>query len=167
MDQRFFPYDKNYILKQVQQDLEPDLLTQLIQYSKVAYHHLYNPLGLNDDTSIRVRNYEKNQLIYLHTFYTTISGIYRFKFGNNQLEFLWDGRTHYEKYCEEWKEGFVQWMKEFCQKPQFLKAVLAATVFCKNRRQGELAENRLRIFVNSHFDVKVYKNRGIVPMKVA
>lgn len=167
MDQRFFPYDKNYILKQVQQDLESDLLTHLIQFSKIAYHQFCNPLGLNDDTSIRISSYEKNQLIYLHQFYVTLSGVYRYKFGDNQLEFLWDGKSHYEKYAEDWREGFVHWTKDFCQKPQFLKAVLAATVFCKNRRQGEMAENRLKIFINSQFEVKMYKKRGLVAMKVA
>lgn len=167
MDHRFFPYDKNYILKQVQNDLEPDLLTELIRFSKVAYQELYNPLGLNDDTSIQVSRYDKNQLIYLHTFYTVLSGIYRYKFGNNQLELIWDGRSHYDKYCEEWTEGFNKWVRTFCSNQQFLKAVLAATVFCKTRRQGELAENRLKVFLNSQFDVKVHRQRGIVPMKVA
>lgn len=167
MDQRFFPYDKNYILKQVQSDLEPELLTELIGLSKQAFQQVYNPLGLNDDTSIKISRYEKNQLIYLHTFYTSLSGVYRYKFGNNQLELIWDGRSHYDKYCEEWSAAFTSWMRGFCSNPQFLKAVLAATVFCKNRRQGELAEIRLKVFLNAQFDVKVHRQRGIVPMRVA
>ncbi|WOK05814.1 hypothetical protein RT717_22325 [Imperialibacter roseus] len=166
-DHRFFPYDKNLILKQAQAHLEADLLTELISISKSAYQQVYNPLGLNDDTSLRIESYEKNQLIYLHTFYTSLCGIYRYKFGNNQLELIWDGSSHFEKYSREWTERFVIWCTEFGQNPQFLKAVLAATVFCKNRRQGELAENRLRVFLNSQFEVRVHKLRGIVPMKVA
>lgn len=167
MEQRFFPYDKNYILKEVQTEKEADLLTELIRIAKQAYHRLHNPLGLNDDTSLRVENYEKNQLIYLHSFYVSLSGIYRYKFGNNQLEFIWDGTSHHEKYGAEWEAAFVDWCQTFSHNAQFLKAVLAATVFCKSRRQGELAENRLRVFLNGQFDVRVHKSRGIVPMKVA
>ena len=166
-DHRLFPYDKNLILKQAQADLEADLLTELIHISKMGYQQVYNPLGLNDDTSLRVENYEKNQLIYLHSFYTSLCGIYRYKFGSNQLELIWDGRSHYDKYSSEWSEAFVKWCREFSLTPQFLKAVLAATVFCKNRRQGEMAENRLRVFLNGQFEVRVHKARGIVAMKVA
>ncbi len=166
-DHRYFPYDKNLILKQAQADQEAELLTQLIHISKIGYQQVYNPLGLNDDTSLRIESYEKNQLIYLHTFYTSLCGIYRYKFGNNQLELIWDGSSHHEKYSREWKECFVNWCTEFCRTPQFLKAILSATVFCKNRRQGEIAENRLRVFLNSQFEVRVHKLRGIVPMKVA
>ena len=90
-----------------------------------------------------------------------------YKYGENQLGFLWDGRDHTEKYKEDWSHTFHQWTDDFCRHELFLQAVLDLTVFLPANRHADLAENRMNHFVLKHFDVKIHKSRGIVQMKVA
>ena len=93
--------------------------------------------------------------------------MYRYKFGDSQLEFVWDGRDHFEKYKIDWTEIFKRWTGEFCQQELFLNAVLDLSVFLPDNRQAPLAENRMNHFILRQFELKIHKSRGIVEMKVA
>lgn len=103
----------------------------------------------------------------LDGFYHTLAGIYRFKYGQSQLEFLWDGQSHYEKYQRDWTTIFNQWISEFCHHEQFAQAVLDLSVFLPDNRNAQLAENRMHFVMLQFFDLKIHKSRGIVEMKVA
>ena len=128
---------------------------------KDAYCQLHNPLGLQDDTTRLIQNFRLKNTERFYEFYDVLSGIYRFKHGNNQLEFVWDGRSHQEYYAQEWKEGFERWIWALCLKPNFLRAVLELTVYFPKKRP-ELAENRMKVFMQQHFDLKIHKRRGIL-----
>lgn len=167
MKQKYFPLDKNYILEGAQLDQEERLTIYLINFVKAYYEAHSNPLGLLDDTMTQVKEHQTVYTERLSEFYHNLAGIYRFKNGQNQLEFLFDGEDHYDKYVKDWKATFKHWLIEFCEKPNFIRAVLELTVFYPEGRKSELAENRMKTFIHQHFDLKVYKHRGIVPMKVA
>lgn len=96
-----------------------------------------------------------------------MAGVYRFKYSDNQLEFVWDGREHFEKYREEWIRTFMQWINEFCKQELFVQAVLDLTVFLPDNRHADLAENRMNNFMLRQFEVKFHKSKGLVAMKVA
>ncbi len=162
MIQKYFPLDKNYILEKAQLDLEKELIKYLVQFSKDFYLNTYNPLGIEDATITSIKNHETNYTDRLEDFYRNLAGIYRFKHGQNQLEFLFDGTDHYLKYCEDWSIIFKKWLVNFCMKPNFLRAVLELTVFYPEGRKAALAENRMKTFIHQHFDLKIYKYRGIV-----
>lgn len=166
MIRKFFPLDKNYLLEEAQLNLQHDLLTQLVDKVKSSYQQIHNPLGLDDAFSLKLKHPVKN-LNPLHPFYQNLAGVYRYKFGENQLEFAWDGRDHSEIYRQEWSNIFLQWTNEFCKHELFIQAILDLTVFHPENRHAHLAESRMNHFILKHFEVKIHKSRGIVAMKVA
>ena len=167
MNRKYFLLDKNYVLKEVQAEKKVPFLQALIENVKTAYLKQSNPLGLLDDTVLRIKAYKIHRTKHLEAFYDCISGIFRYQIGTNQLELLFDGKTHYEKYQEDWERCFTIWSKDFCREPRFLKVVLAVTVFYENEHSAVLAENRLKYFIGNHFGLKLYRYKGIVKMHVA
>ena len=167
MVRKFFPYDKNYLLERAQMELEPELIMFLIDYVKGFYLTTYNPLGLMDETISSIKQHNTTYEEELKEFYQCISAVYRYKFGDNQLELIFDGREHLCKYREEWESTFKEWLAELCHTPQFVKAVLELSVFFPRNRKAQLAANRMKNYLHQHFELKIYKYRGIVEMRVA
>ncbi len=162
MIQKYFPLDKNYILERAQLDLEEKLIVQLTDFCKTFYLNQYNPLGIEDAPIKAIKKHKSSYTPRLEEFYRNLAAVYRFKYGQNQLEFLFDGVDHYTKYSQDWEETFKMWLVDFCMKPNFLRAVLELTVFYPEGRKSELAENRMKAFIHQHFDLKIYKYKGIV-----
>lgn len=167
MVRKFFPLDKNYLLEEAQLALQEKLLVTLLEKVKIAFEQKHNPLGLEDAFCLKVKKYKGTNFKPLHNFYQNIAGVYRFKYSDNQLEFVWDGREHLEKYREEWIKSFNQWVEEFCKQELFVQAVLDLTVFLPENRHADLAENRMNNFMLRQFEVKMHKTKGLVAMKVA
>lgn len=168
MQRKFFPRDKNYILEQAQLSQRDVLLQYLIDYVRIEYLLRCNPLGLADDTSLRIQNTVVNDFSKLEEFYLTLSGVFRFKFyGDNQLQFVFDGRDDLERYQDEWSSTFKRWTREFCQHNNFLKAVLELTVFYPEDYTPQMAGLRMSYFITKTFDVKVDGAKGIVEAKQA
>ncbi len=168
MLRKFFPRDKNYILEQVQLDLKSDLLQYLVDFVKVEYLMRCNPLGLSDDTTIRVQEHSADTYEQLYEFYLTLSGVYRLLYySDNQLTFIFDGRDDYEKYSEEWQSTFRKWVKEFCSHENFIRAVLELTVFYPDDYTPQMAGLRMSAFITKCFDVKLDPQKGLVRTKVA
>ncbi len=161
MIQKFFPLDKNYILKTVQAEARTDLLQWLIEEVKNVYLICFNPLGIEDDVILRIKRSTSCQLELLDNFYQELAGIYRFKYSCNQLEIIFDGRSHYEKYEDDWKFAFHNWVREFCQSPNFIKAVLECTILYPDDKKAALAQQRMKYFLTRHFELKVFKYKGI------
>ncbi|MEP2668417.1 MAG: hypothetical protein ABJH04_05470 [Cyclobacteriaceae bacterium] len=167
MIRKFFPLDKNYLLEEAQLSLQDHLLISLIEKVKDAYMLQHNPLGIMDELSAKIVAYKPKNIKVLYPFYQNMAAVYRYKFGDNQLEFIWDGTDHIETYKEEWTIAFDKWTTGFCEQHQFLMAVMDLTVFLPLNRKAHLAENRMNSFITQYFDLKIHKNRGIVEMKVA
>lgn len=166
MVRKFFPLDKNYLLEEVQLRTQDCLLTELIESAKSTYQVLHNPLGLNDAFSQKIISFQPQNLKPLNSFYQNLAGIYRYKFGENQLGFLWDGKDHTEKYQEDWSYTFYQWARQLCRQQQFVQAVLDLSVFLPENRQAQLAENRMNAVMLDLFELKIHKQKGIVEMRV-
>ncbi len=174
MIRKFFPLDKNYLLEEAQLALQDSLLSSLVERARNHYELEHNPLNVMDSFSLKIKNYRPKNLKPLQPFYQTLAGIYRFKHGDNQLEFLWDGKTHGEAYRQNWSRAFEEWTDEFRQREQFTQAVLDLTVFLPENRHAHLAENRMNYVMLQFFsqkdgypDLKIRRTRGILEMKVA
>ncbi|MEL7006607.1 MAG: hypothetical protein AAFN93_28365 [Bacteroidota bacterium] len=161
MQHKYFPLDKNYLLESAQLDSERELIIELIDFTKQFYLEYRNPLGLEDDTIRAIKNHKTVYTSRLEEFYRNLAGIYRYKYGQNQLEFLFDGLDHRTKYKQDWHTTYRKWLIEFCSKPSFIKAVLELTVFYPEEKKSLLAENRMKVFLTQQFDLKVYKYKGI------
>ena len=150
MIRKFFPLDKNYLLEEAQLAIQDALLTQLIEKVKQRYQLIHNPLGLDDSFSKQIRDFETRNFKPLHSFYQNLAAVYRYKYGDNQLEFVWDGRDHQQKYQLDWTTAFESWADDFCKHELFLQAVLDLTVFLPENRHAHLAESRMNhLFSNT------------------
>lgn len=167
MIQKFFPLDKNYILKKAQSDAEIILLHWLIKEVIETYNFRYNPLGIEDDTIRKIKGCTSYNISSLKLFYLELSGIYRYKYNETQLELIFDGRSHYEKYQQEWEETFRTWVNGFCAYSNFLRAVLEGTVIFSEDRIVHLAQSRMKYFLSRYFELKVYRYKGIQEYKMA
>lgn len=125
---KYFKQDKNYILRAAQGFVEPQLLKQWVETAIDCYMMKENPMGLLDDFVIEIRNAKQYNIEFLRELYELLSAIYRFKRGDNQLEFIWDGRSHYEVYAEQWCEDFTTWTRDLSQHPGVYRAILKACV---------------------------------------
>lgn len=162
MIRRLFPSDKNYILNEVQASQKEPLLKYLANYVRQYYLQNHNPLGLIDDVILEIQKEKEFPLEAFDDFYHDLSAIYRFKHGEVQLEFLFDGTSHFEKYEQDWIEYFKQSINSYCLNKFFIRAVLDIAVFHHHDRVAFLAGDRLKYFLTQYFGVRVYKYRGIM-----
>lgn len=158
---KLFAKDKNYILKEVQAHTCQPLLETLRDLSVEMYFESFNPLRLQDDTTKAIQRNMQADTSWLLPFYNELAGIYRYKFGETQLEFLFDGTSHFEKYTREWMETFLKWTHDLGKHKHFVRAVLEATALRHEHMREELIHQRLKSLLAQVFDVKVYRYRGI------
>ena len=167
MIQKLFPLDKNYILRQAQSILEEQLLEVMVFELKKSYTQLFNPLMLMDETFAKILDTYEYPTERLRIIYRQLSGIYRFKNRDNQLELLFDGRTHLEKFQEDWSLQLLEWVHELGYHEQYVKTMLRMTLLFDTENRAEWSENHCKFFVNQHFELKIIKRKGELKLKTA
>lgn len=165
---KWFPMDKNYILKEAQLGSRQELVEWTSRFVTQFYQLEHNPLGLVDETISVIQKSSFEQWDLLHPIYAKLAAIYRHKHGEVQLQFLFDGDDHFDKYVSEWQETFTNWLHELCKSRYFLRALLEITVF-KNHGEHEihLINNRLQSHIEHHFGLRIYRYRGIQELEAA
>jgi hypothetical protein len=161
MNVKLFTLDKNYLLKQAQEQLRVYLLTELVDHARKVYITNYNPLGLIDQTIESLISADTFSIEFLDNFYNELAGIYRFKYGENQLEILFDGTTHTDKYMRDWKRSFHRWTHELITQKHFLRALLEGAFLKPDADTSRLVEVRLKLMLENHFGLRVYVYHGI------
>lgn len=166
MIQKLFPLDKNYILRQAQSALEEDLIDRMIVELKRSYTFLFNPLLIMDTTYDKILNTNEFPRERVRIIYRQLSGIYRYKHGDNQLELLFDGRTHLEKFQDEWTAVLLSYLQDLGFREQFVKTMLRMTVLYDTETRAEWAENHCKAFINQYFELKIIKRQGELRLKL-
>lgn len=166
MIEKLFPLDKNYILRQAQSVLEEELIDRMVFELKRSYTFLFNPLRLMDPTYERILDTMEFPRERVRLIYRQLCGIYRFKHGDNQLEFLFDGRTHFEKFQEDWSAALIHYVQELGQYEPYVKTMLRMTVLYDTETRAEWSENNCKAFINQFFEVRVVKRQGELKLKV-
>lgn len=161
MQTKFFRYDKNYLLREAQENLRQRLLLYLCGQARHAYNQHFNPLGLQDCTTLRICTTTPH-IHSLNATYDALAAIYRYRNGSNQLELLFNGKTHLEQYHLDWSQCFAQWCQQLCSDATFVRLLLGITILKPLKGQHSLAEQRLRSMVQERFGMKVHKRRGIL-----
>lgn len=159
---KLFPLDKNYIFRQAQAGLEEDLLAVMVEELKSAYTLWYNPLGLMDDTYAQILGTKEFPKERIRIIYTQLCGIYRYQYASNQLDLLFDGRSHLEKYQDDWTEQLVEWVRELGMYEPYVKTMLRMTLLYDTESRAEFSENRCKSFINEYFGVKIIKRKGLL-----
>lgn len=166
MIQKLFPLDKNYILRQAQSVLEEEMIDRMVFELKRSYTFLYNPLRLMDQTYAQILDTYDFPRERVRLIYRQLCGIYRYKHGDNQLELLFDGRTHFEKFQEDWSDALIGYVQELGIHEQFVKTMLRMTLLFDTETRAEWAENHCKAFINQYFELKVVKRQGELRLKV-
>jgi len=167
MEQRLFTSDKNYLLKDAQFSQKNYLLRELVDSVKNLYLNEHNPLGIMDDTIQKLKETKEFQVDFLNRFYNELAGIYRFRHGENQLEFLFDGASHMEKFKEDWNQSFREWINDYYLHRHFLRAVLEGAFLNPTPMAHQNIEVRLKLFLEQYFGLRVYSYQGIKEIKAA
>jgi hypothetical protein len=166
MIQKLFPLDKNYILRQAQSALEEELIDRMIVELKRSYTLLFNPLRIMDETYAKILKTNEFSRERVRMIYRQLAGIYRYKHGDNQLELLFDGRTHFEKFQEDWTMALIGYLQDMGIYEQYVKTMLRMTVLYDTESRAEWAENHCKSFINQYFELKVVKRQGELRLKV-
>lgn len=164
---KLFPADKNYILKEAQASLKDTLLEQASVQIIQAYRQHYNPLGLIDEFILKLEEYTFASNPVLEGLYHDLASYYRFLNAGNQLELLFDGDSHFKKYSIEWEEAFLKWVDDFCSNYNFMKTLIGATVFYPGPQGEIMLQSRIGAYLNKHFQLKIYKYKGIQDISAA
>ena len=138
-----------------------ELQARLIDLVNEGYYTLFNPLRLPDETTDQIDDFKPNHLSFFDELYDVLAGIYRYQLGDNQLELLFDGRSHYEMYMSDWPKAFDEYVNELCTKKNFVLAGLELSVFHDASKRIELAQNRMKVSIFDHFGLRIYKYKGI------
>lgn len=155
---KYFDQDKNTMLRAAQGFIEPQLLNLWVKKALAAYKQRENPLGLVDDFILELEKIDQYETSILSEIYEIMSAIYRFKKGDNQLEFIWDGRSHYEVYAENWKSEFESWVSQLSQSPEIYRPILKACVLKQDTNHKMLFYAIRRIILN-HFQIQIGRNK--------
>src|SRR5688500_4343309 len=165
---KFFPRDKNFILEKAQLSLENSLMAYMVDFVKVEHLLNNNPLGIMDDTFLKIQNHTTENLSHLSEFYLTLAGVFRYLYySDNQLQFAFDGQDDFLRYQQQWSTTFKAWTKDFCKHDTFRRAVLELTVFYPDDYTPQMAGLRLSAFITKCFDLKIDFQKGIIRKSVA
>ncbi len=156
-----FEKDKNVLLKSAQDQIFTELAHRLVEITIHKYSIHFNPLGLVDDTYQQILDYQFENLKELEGIYENLCVAYRYKYGDNQLEIIWDGKSHEEKYKDEWSDTFDRWVNDLTESPNVIKGILQLTVFNENKRNLTFVRNAVKGLINDYFEIKILKRNGV------
>ena len=128
IEDKFFSADKNYLLKTVQAFSKEMLIRSWAQEAFKSFNEIENPLGLRDSFYVKLENQILNGRFILSGSYDILAAWFRYKYGSNQLAFLWDGRSHMEFYDAEWKEYFQSIIAKITSDPAIYKSIVRAAI---------------------------------------
>lgn len=167
-NKKFFPADKNYLLKEAQANSEVSLRSDLMQMVKKLYMAQFNSLGLEDDFIVSLKNADLPNDSFLAKPYAVLAALYRYQYGDNQLEFLWDGSSHVSHYEAEWKSKYESWLVDMClKKPSFTRALIKFIFDSESEMNTIFIEKYLCNSILDHFGFKLYKKDGLTPARRA
>ncbi|MEO9485336.1 MAG: hypothetical protein ABJG47_17895 [Ekhidna sp.] len=154
IEEKYFSQDKNYLLKSVQAFSKDSLLDQWLQQTLSTYSQQHNPMGLEDDFIIELKTKISTGKALLLSNYDILAAIYRHNHADNQLEIMWDGRSHMEAYDSDWKLMFTQWIQELSLIKEIQRPIIKYAVSEGGVNHTFLAQS-IRRAILSHFNLKM------------
>jgi hypothetical protein len=158
IEEKYFQQDKNYLLKSVQAFSKEPLLDQWLTQILTAYNHQHNPMGLEDDFIIELKQKIHFGKALLEDNYDILAAVYRFRHGDNQLEIRWDGRSHMEAYDEEWKSVFSKWIEALSLIKEIQRPIIRYAISNTETNSTFLSQSLRRGILN-HFNLKLRSQR--------
>lgn len=154
VEDRYFSQDKNYLLKTVQAFSKEYLLDLWTKEILIAYNLQHNPMGLEDSFTLELKEKIGAAKELLTESYDVLAAVYRFDFGDNQLAFQWDGRTHMEVYDADWKEMYTHWIQELSMRKEIQRPLLKYVVSSGQINTDFLVQS-IRKGILSYFGIRM------------
>lgn len=161
MDRKYFHQDKNYLLRDVQTELETYALKKTIRSVLDTFLLMENPMGLQDDFILTLKSKKLHNWSFLKEFYELTSAVYRYLHGDPQLEFLWDGSSHYDYYKKEWVKTYDSWVREMSINKSFSRIIIKACILFTDESHPMLKSHLIRITLQ-HFGLKLNRKRILI-----
>ena len=157
VEEKYFVQDKNYLLKTVQAFSKESLLSNWLKEILNAYSLQHNPMGLEDDFIIELREKIDASKSILSDVYDILAAIYRHDHGDNQLEFQWDGRTHMEVYDADWKAMYHHWIQQLSMIKEIQRPIVRHAV-SDNKTNTEFLQQSVRRGILNFFKIRIRSN---------
>jgi hypothetical protein len=159
--EKWFDQDKNYILKQAQYSYKEAGVQDMVRIAVDSYLFKNNPLGLVDDFVKELMNYQSPSTHFLYRPYQLLAGIYRLLHSDNQLEFSWEGKSHFEIFTEEWKNLLEVWMLQMCHHSYLDKMIIKGAIINPSNDHLML-EAHINKIIYQTFPIKKTKKGALV-----
>ena len=154
MEDKYFLQDKNYLLKTVQAFSKDSLVNRWLEAVLQAYNLQHNPMGLEDDFILELRHKITSARELLSDCYDILSAIYRLDYGENQLTFQWDGRTHMEVYDADWKAMYTHWTQELSTIKEVQRPIIRFAV-SGTQTNSEFLTQSIRKGILGYFKIRM------------
>ncbi|MEP1032862.1 hypothetical protein [Ekhidna sp.] len=154
IEEKYFPQDKNYLLKSVQAFSKEILLDQWLQQILASYSMQHNPMGLEDDFIIELKKKISLAKELLEDNYDILAAIYRHNHADNQLEIMWDGRSHMEAYDSDWKEMYADWIQQTSLIKDIQRPIIKYAV-SEGGINHTFLKQSIRRAILSHFNLRI------------
>ncbi|WP_421762775.1 hypothetical protein [Ekhidna sp.] len=154
IEEKYFTQDKNYLLKSVQAFSKEILLDQWLQQILTSYNLQHNPMGLEDDFIIELKKKIHFAKDILEDNYDIIAAIYRHDHSDNQLEIMWDGRSHMEAYDSDWKSMYAKWIGRLSLIKEIQRPIIKYAVSEGGVNHTFLVQS-IRRSILSHFGLRI------------
>lgn len=154
VEEKYFPQDKNYLLKTVQAFSKDSLLNKWLDHLLKAYSYQHNPMGLEDDFILELREKIERGRDMIDENYDLLAAIYRHDHADNQLEFQWDGRTHMEVYDAEWKSKYNEWITELSMTKEIQRPIIKYAIMDSSINHDFLKQS-IRKAILSYFRIRI------------
>ncbi len=148
-----FESDKNEILRTIQYQEKDFLMRQTISIAIGNFLKIENPLAIEDDFVLKLKNTKTWDTTFLNEFYRYIADSYRYSRSDNQLEFIWDGTHHADLYRLEWHKYYKQLINDLAYHPFFNRLIIKSTILNTNKNQI-LLKNLIIKIIKSYLGIK-------------
>ncbi len=140
-------------MKEAQSLSKEVLLEKWVLNAIEGYMITNNPLGLVDSFIAKLSKITTYELSFLRPTYDYLAAAYRYYYATNQLEFVWDGRSHLVKYTEEWETQFNHWTYGLALQDPINRSLLKACVL-RDGGNYELLQKNFTRLVLAHLRLK-------------
>ncbi|SNT26007.1 hypothetical protein SAMN05421640_3010 [Ekhidna lutea] len=154
IEEKYFAQDKNYLLKSVQAFSKEVLLNEWLQQILRSYSFQHNPMGLEDDFIIELKQKIHFGKELLEANYDILAAIYRHDHADNQLEIMWDGRSHMEAYDADWKSMYQSWIEKLSLVKEIQRPIIKYAVSEGDINHTFLKQS-IRRAILSHFGLRM------------
>ena len=154
IEEKYFPQDKNYLLKSVQAFSKESLLSDWLQRILTSYNLQHNPMGLEDDFIIELKKKITFSKELLEDNYDILAAVYRHDHADNQLEIMWDGRSHMEAYDADWKAMYSDWIEKLSIVKDIQRSVVKFAV-SEGGVNHTFLKQSIRRAILSYFDLRM------------